>query len=120
MHTYYLLCSCVFYNEYFLLFTLHNVMCTQVCMKIGPKKVSEDQRLARKFACSEILEKIGAGKNVLKTDRLPCKLAFQYDPNKASFHTMENSCSSKTTKLDCEPRILRLSFNIVTGQDLKR
>jgi hypothetical protein len=40
-------------------------------MKIGPKNVSEDQRLARKFDCSEILEKTGAGKNGLKTDHLP-------------------------------------------------
>ena len=102
----------MFYNEYhFWLFTLHDVLCTQVCMKIGPKKVSEDQRLARKFTCSEILEKIGADKNVLETDHLPCKLTFQYDPNKATVHTVENSCSYKTTKLDCEPRILCLSFN---------
>jgi hypothetical protein len=95
-------------------------MCTQVCIKIDPKKVSEDQRLRRKFACSEILEKIGAGKNVLKTYHLPCKLTFQYDPNKASVHTMENSCCSKTTKLNCEPRILRISCNIVTRQDSER
>jgi hypothetical protein len=63
-------------------------------MKIGPKNVGEDRRLAGNFACSEILEKIGAGKNVLKTNHLPCKLSFQYDPNKASVHTVENSCSS--------------------------
>jgi len=60
-----------------LLFTLHDVMCTQICMKTDPKKVSEDQRLTRKFACSEIFGKIGAGKNLLKTNHLPCKLAFQ-------------------------------------------
>jgi len=86
-------------------------------MKIGSKKVSEDQRLARKFTCSEILEKIGADKNVLKTDHLLCKLTSQYDPNKTSIHTVENSCSYKATKLDCEPRILCLSFNKVTRQD---
>jgi len=51
-------------------------MCTQVCMKIGPKNVSEDQRLARKFACSEVLEKIGAGKNVLKTNHLHANWLF--------------------------------------------
>jgi hypothetical protein len=73
--------------------------------------------LARKFDCSEILEKTGAGKNGLKTDHLPWKLAFLYDPHKASIHTVQNSYSSKTTNLDCEPRILHLSFNIVTRQD---
>lgn len=86
-------------------------------MKIRSKNVSEDQRMASKFACSEILEKIGVDKNVLKTDYLQRKLAFQYDQNKVTIHTVENSCSSKTTKLDCEPRILRF---IVTIQDLKR
>lgn len=92
-------------------------MCTQVCMKIGPKNVNEDQRLASEFACSEILEKIGAGKNVLETDRLQWKLAFQYDPNKVAVHLVENSCSSKTTKLDCEPRILQFIVTIQGLQD---
>lgn len=85
-------------------------------MKINPKNVNKNQRLARKFACTGILEKTGAGNNVLKTDHLPCKLAFQYDPNKPSIHTMEYS----STKLDCEPRILHLSFNIVTRLYSKR
>jgi hypothetical protein len=39
-------------------------------MKVAPKNVSEDQKLATKCICSEILEKTGAGENVLNTDHL--------------------------------------------------